>query len=194
MTQFSAKVHKPYLCPFLGPFCPKSSREREFSQIWGLRGRLANHNALHFRSFLVKTNDSILGKKSIFGPLFLFLCPFWPKSREREFSQIWDFRRKLANHNTLNFRSFLAKTNDSILHKSPITLLLGLFVVFFPIFGQMRIFLKNRALSLFYIYGPLPSLKISEKSNESILRTLRHRQTDDTEFIGPSRLKCGSKN
>ena len=53
---------------------------------------------------------------------------------------------------------------------------LGLFAVFFPIFGQMRIFPKNQAL--FYIYGPLTSLKISEKSNKPILRTLRHQQTD----------------
>jgi len=44
---------------------------------------------------------------------------FAPKSREREFSQIWDLCRKLANHKTLHFRSFLAKTNDSILHESP---------------------------------------------------------------------------
>ena len=68
MTQFSAKVQKPYFCPFLDPFCPKS-RELEFSQIWDLRRKLANHKTLHFRSFLAKTNDSILHespKKTIY--------------------------------------------------------------------------------------------------------------------------------
>ena len=44
---------------------------------------------------------------------------FRPKPREQEFSQIWGLHRKLANYNTLHFRSFLAETNESILHKSP---------------------------------------------------------------------------
>ena len=114
MIQFCANVQKPYFCPFLGPFCPKS-REQEFSQIWDFR---RNHVTLHFRSFLAKTNDSIFAQKSknhIFALFLPFLGRFCPKSREREFSQIWDLRRKLANHNKLHFRSFLAKSNDSIL-------------------------------------------------------------------------------
>ena len=73
MTQFSAKVQNPYFCPFWGPFCPKS-REREFFQIWDLRRKLANHNTLHFRSFLAKSNDSILRK----NPKTLFLGLFGP--------------------------------------------------------------------------------------------------------------------
>ena len=111
--------------PTFGPFCPKS-REREFSQIWDLHRKLASHNTQHFRPFLAITNASILRKssKTLYLPYF---CPFCPKSREREFFQIWDLRRKLANHNTLHFRSFLAKSNDSILHNSPKTLFLGLF-------------------------------------------------------------------
>ena len=155
MIQFCAKVQKPYVCPFLGPFCPKS-REWEFSQIWNFHRKLANHKTLHFRSLLARTNDSILCKspKTLFLPYFCpFLGPFCPKSREREFSQIWDLRRKLANHITLHFRSFLAKTNDSILRKSPKTLF----------FQKMRICPKNPALSLLCLYGPLTSCKISEK-------------------------------
>ena len=126
MTQFCAKVQKPYFCPFLGRFCHKS--------------------------------------------------------REREFSQIWDFCRKLANHNTLHFRSFLAKTNDSILCKIPKKIILGaildLFGPFLPIFEKMRFFPKNRALSLLRIYRPLTSFKISEKNNEPILRKVCYRRTD----------------
>ena len=81
MIQFCAKVQKPYFCPFLGPFCPKS-REREFSQIWDLRRKLANHKTLHFRPFLAKTNDSIFRKnpKTLFLGLFgrLLLPNFAP--------------------------------------------------------------------------------------------------------------------
>ena len=79
---------------------------------------------------------------------------FTYKSQEWEFSQIQDLHRKLANHNTLLFRSFLAKTNDSILHKIPKTLFLGLFGPFFPIFPKMRIFPKNRALHFWAFMDP----------------------------------------
>ena len=41
-----------------------------------------------------------------------------------------DLRRKLANYNTLHFRSFLAKSNDSILHKGLKPLFLGLLGTF----------------------------------------------------------------
>ena len=44
---------------------------------------------------------------------------FTHKSQELEFSQIWGLRRKLANQKTLRFRRFLAKINDSIMHKIP---------------------------------------------------------------------------
>ena len=107
-----------------------------------------------------------------------FLGPFCHKSREQEFSQIWDLCRKLANHITLHFRSFLAKNNDSILRKSPKTLFLGLFRPFSPIFQKMRIFLKNPALSLLCLYGPLTSCKISEKTDEPIMRKVCYRRTD----------------
>ena len=110
-------------------------------------------------------------QKPYFGA---FLGPFCPKSREREFSQILDFHRKLANHKMIHFRSFLAKTNDSILRKGPKTLFWGLFGPFSPIFQKMRIFQKNRALSLLSIDGPLTSCKISEKTNEPIPRKVRY--------------------
>ena len=119
MTQFSAKVQKPYFCPFLGP-----------------------------------------------------------KSREWKFFQIWDLRRKLANHKTLQFRSFLEKTNDWNLRKSPKTIFLGLFGPFSPFLRKSEFFLKNPALSLLSIYGPLTSCKISKKSNEPIPRKVRYRRTD----------------
>ena len=116
--------------------------------------KLANHKTLHFRPFLAKTKDSIFRKspKTLFLP---FLGPFCPKSREREFSQIWDLRRKLANHKTLHFMSILAKTNDSILRKSLKTLFWGLFVPFFPIFQKMRIFPeKSGSVTFHHLWTP----------------------------------------
>ena len=50
-------------------------------------------------------------------------------------------------------------TNEAILRKIPKTSFLGLFWPFLAIFGQIRIFPKNRAPSLFSIYGPLTSCK-----------------------------------
>ena len=104
-----------------------------------------------------------------------------------------------VNHNTLHFGSFLAKTNVTILCKSPKTYfwaILCLFGPFLPIFEKMRIFPKNPALSLFYVYGPLTSCNKLEKTNEPILRTVHHRQTDDTflPFLGPFALNLENEN
>ena len=147
MIQFCAKVQKPYFCHIFGPFLPKSW-EREFSQIWDFHRKSANHKTLHFRPFLVKTNDSILHKspKTLFLP---FLGPFCPKSREWEFSQIWDFHRKLANHKTLHFWSFLEKTNDSILYKSPKTLFWAILGPFSPFLRKWEFCPKKRLFSAF---------------------------------------------
>ena len=87
-----------------------------------------------------------------------FLGPFCPKSGEREFSQIWDLRRNLANLMTLHFGSFLAKTNDSILRKSPKTLFLGLFGPFwalFPHFSENENFPeKSSSVTFHHLWTP----------------------------------------
>ena len=93
---------------------------------------------------------------------------FTHKSQERKFSQIWGWCRKLANYNTLHFRSLLSKTNDSIFHTSPKSSFLCILVPFFPFLGKMRIFLKNLAPPLLCPYGPGTSYKKSEKSYEPI--------------------------
>jgi len=41
-----------------------------------------------------------------------------------------------------------------------------------------RLFPKNRAVSLFYVYGPLTSQKKSDKTHDPISLTLRCRRTD----------------
>ena len=50
-----------------------------------------------------------------------------PISRKPDFSQTCGFRRMIENHNIFHFKPFLATSNDSILHKSPKTLILGTF-------------------------------------------------------------------
>ena len=106
---------------------------------------------------------------------------------------MWDLCRKLANHNTFHFRSFIAKSNNAILHKSTKTVFLGLLGTFSPFFGKLRVFPKNQALSLLSLYGPLTSCKISKKTNEPIPRKLCYRWTHARKhgrgFIGPIRLK-----
>jgi hypothetical protein len=47
----------------------------------------------------------------------------------------------------------------------------------------MRIFPKNPALSLLCLYGPLTSCKISEKTNEPIMRKVCYRRTSWLRWI-----------
>ena len=79
-------------------------------------------------------------------------------------------QRMIENHNRFDFRklwtniswlNFLLKCKNFI------------FGPFLPKIGKTRIFLKNRALSLFNPYWPLTSCKKSEKSYDSIPRKSR---------------------
>ena len=103
---------------------------------------------------------------------------FMNKSREWEFSQIWDLCRKLANHNTLHFKSFLAKTNNSTWCKSPNPPFLPIFRPFFHFFEKWEFSWKIRLSSLLCLYVTLTSCKISEKNNEPIMRKVHYRLTD----------------
>ena len=79
-------------------------------------------------------------------------------------------RRKLANHKMLHFRPFLAKTNDSILHKIPKRPFLDPFSIFY----ENNNFPKNVSLdTLECLWGPPTSCKISKKSNEPILSNIQ---------------------
>ena len=81
---------------------------------------------------------------------------------------------------------FLGKANDKIFHKMPNTLFLGPFC---PILAKNEFSTKLK-LSPFGIYSPLTSSKISEETNEPILRkTLTSgwvtKQIKASEMIGP---------
>ena len=83
-----------------------------------------------------KSNEPLLS--NIQDSLFSSQKGRLPKLAKREFSQIWDLR-KLANHKTLLCRSYPAKTNDSILHKSQTPI----FGSFFPHFSENENFPKK---------------------------------------------------
>ena len=99
----------------------------------------------------------------------------WPSAfrsvtREPDFSQTCTFQRMIENHDRFDFRTL--RTNISWLNfllkcKNPI------FGPFLAKIGTTRIFLKNRAQSLFNPYWPLTSCKKSEKSYDSIPRKSR---------------------
>ena len=103
---------------------------------------------------------------------WLFWGTFDPKSPKQEFSRICVQLFWKDNHLFFTFVPFLAKTNDSILKKSPKSPFLGYFRHFWAKMTKMRIFPKNRAPSLFLLYWPLTSCKKPEKTNDPILRTL----------------------
>jgi len=137
--------------------------------------------------------------KKIFSKFFeifenSILGTFGPKKGQRDFFLKNLIRPLFTPYIPLTSCKKSEKTNDSILRKIPKTSFLGHFWPFLAIFGQMHFFLKNRAPSVFIIYGPLTSCKKSEKTNEPILRKVRCWQTDrqtdwltdGSNFIGPN--------
>jgi hypothetical protein len=118
-----------------------------------------------------KTNEKISQKSwktLILDNFDHFYCPahflrVFPKKR---FGPIWSPYFGL----TSCWKS--AKTNEKISQKSWKTLILGYFDHIYCHAHFLRIFSKNRALSLFYIYDPLTSCQKSKKSNEPFPRTL----------------------
>ena len=85
-------------------------------------------------------------------------------------------------HENFCFIPIPDKTNDLITVLGP----------FLTIFAQWRFSQKNPALSHTSIYEPLTPCKVSEKTNEPILRKLMDRmdgQKDRLYFIGPFWLR-----
>ena len=86
------------------------------------------------------------------------LISFYVPTQNKKYIYIY-----IYNHNTLHFRSFLAKTSDSILGKCPKSL-------FLPIFPD-----KSGSVTFDNLWTPnITSCKISEKTNESIPRKVRY--------------------
>ena len=115
-----------------------------------------------FKPFFVKVWKSV-----IFGR-------FWP------FSAKYDFSRKIwFGHFLPLIPPYLhAKDQKKVMKQSWEKRQRPYFRPFLPQRPKIRIFPKNRAPSVFIIYGPLTSCKKSEKSNEPILRKVRCWQTD----------------
>ena len=148
-------------------------------------GKLYNNNTHHFRPFSTKSLDSIFIKSpkklifGLFGAILGTFSPIWAQTRffrEMRFSQNvrgpldLSFSAKKSIHQWLRFSSKLEKPHFRAI--------LGHFGPKFPNLGQTRFFPKNRALSLFYVYGPLTSQKKSDKTHDPISLTLRYGRTD----------------
>ena len=95
-------------------------------------------------------------------------------SREQEFSQTCGFRRKLANHETLRFMPFLAKTNGWFFCQSPKTIF-TLFWTLFVHFWPNLFFFENMTASYETCYGILPSCKKIQKTVKRFRRYSRLR-------------------
>ena len=106
------------------------------------------------------------------SPKTLFLGHFCPKSREREFSQIWDLSRKLANHMALILGHFQQKLMTQFCAKVQKPYFQA-FWALFPIFLENESFPEKSGSVTFE-----PSCKISKKTNESIPRKLHYRRTN----------------
>ena len=106
----------------------------------------------------------------------------------------------LKNSFNLNWRSYLVLTSGLksfklFLRKISKCVIPGYLGDFFANISRSRIFFKNPALWLFYLYRPLTSCKKSEKSLRPFLRKLRYQPTkqptnqpiitNNTDFIGP---------
>ena len=109
-------------------------------------------------------------KKVNFGPIRADFDPFGPLTRERDFCRTCGFRRKLRNIMFFHFKQKKYTSMDQIFTKTAKTLFWAHFDHFLPQNGKIGFFPKNRASSLFFIYGPLTSCKKSEKTHEPILR------------------------
>ena len=90
-----------------------------------------------------------------------------------------------------HFRKFSAKSNEGNLKYNRKGPFLGYFGPFLPNLGKMRIFPKNRALSLLSLYESLTSCKRPEKTNEPIPRKVRYGRTHRRTLSGSKRR--GSK-
>ena len=143
MRQFWAIYKKadffPTAPPTFGPKSPKWQNHCKHLMVFHL-------DAKKYKKLLNGSKDIVIWKIEWSD----WSRAFAHKFREWEFSQIWNWCRKRANHNVLHLRPFLAKTNDSIFHKSPKPLFLGLFGPFFPeIFSE-----KSGSVTFEYLWTP----------------------------------------
>ena len=113
-------IQKSWFCltalPTFAPFCPFLGEKGIFLEKWQHHLKRLMVFYLHAKKYKKRLNGS---KVRVIWKI------------ERSDWSRGDLRRKFAKHNTLHFRQFLAKTNDSILRKSQKSLFLDHFCPFF---------------------------------------------------------------
>ena len=130
--------------------------ETTFSSIWELTTDANNSLNIHYTPNPAKNNNKRFqnNQKTIiwgyFGPN---LGPFRAVTCKQEFSLIWELTRETNNHFNLHSKPNPVKTNDKIFRNNEKTLILGLFGPILPNLGQIRIFLKNPFLPVFFNSG-----------------------------------------
>ena len=157
------QIEKNWFCPTalptFAPFCPFLGQTGIFPEKWHHHLNRLMVLYLYVKNYKKQLNGS---KDIVIWKIERsdWSRAFKNKSREWEFSQIWDLHRKLANHNVLHFRSFYQKLRTQFCTKVQKAHFCPFLDPFFHFLGKMRIFLKNPVLSLLSIYGPLTSCKI----------------------------------
>ena len=130
-----SNIQKSWFCPTALPtfahFCPFWGQQGIFIQKWHHHLKRLMVFYIYAKKYKKRLNSS---KDIVIWRIEQSDCSraFVNKSWKWEFSQIYDWCRKFANHKTLLFRPFLAKSNDSIFHKSPKTLFLPFCGPFLP--------------------------------------------------------------
>ena len=108
--------------------------------------------------------------------------------------QIWSLNRKIKNWKIFQFSIFPTRNNNKTSRKLKKSLFWTRFEQFLLILGQTRHFFGEPAsANFFFVFRFLLFCKISEKSNQPIVRETSYRQTDGRtdkhEFIGPPLLQ-----
>jgi len=105
-------------------------------------------------------------------------CPIYPDlGKTRIFGQ-QGLVSYSTSYNALTSCTELEKSNERILRYRPKCLFWAQICPIYPNFGQIRIFVKNPAPSLFSIYGCLAPCKKSGKNNEPIQRKRNNERTN----------------
>ena len=139
---------------------PPRAKLGKFGQVWASLGMTSPKWHTQLLPFMdvcqhAKTqNETSSPSRDISNQRFLqfdWLIAFWSITRDPDFSETCGFRRMIEKDNSFHFRTLLAKTNDSILHKCPKTLILG---TFGQIWAEQDFFRKIRLCHFFAFMDP----------------------------------------
>ena len=92
-----------------------------------------------------------------------YFCPFWALFALNLENENFPRYGISAESQPTIIRFILGHFQQKLMIQFCVKVIFGPFWAFLPIYEKMRIFPKNPALSLFYVYGPLTSCKKQKK-------------------------------